>query len=283
MVTYVAMHKWVFAAVASLFLSALPCRAQDDADASKDHPMFSRMPGYYIDDYDVNDFGALDLEVEPGKHVEGKFWQISYRIKEGARRFGPLQIGRNYTDLVLKQGGKRLGETVNTSGGTSVAQLPRAGRNIWIQVSISDRGDYYELAIVEEALMEQKVEFTATELARLLNDKGSVALHNILFDTGKATLKPDSAAALAPVGDLLKNDSSLKLEIQGHTDNVGGTAANLKLSQDRAAAVKAYLVQNAGVGSERLTTTGFGDAQAVGDNKTDEGRAQNRRVELVKK
>jgi OmpA-OmpF porin, OOP family len=117
----------------------------------------------------------------------------------------------------------------------------------------------------------------------LLNENGSVALHNILFDTGKATLKPDSAAALAPVGDLLKNDSSLTLEIQGHTDNVGGAAANLKLSQDRAAAVKAYLVQNGGVGAERLTTTGFGDAKAVGDNKTDEGRAQNRRVELVKR
>ena len=60
-----------------------------------------------------------------------------------------------------------------------------------------------------------------------------MALHGILFDTGKATIKPESKAALAPIGELLKNDAALKLEIQGHTDNVVGRRANLKLSQDR--------------------------------------------------
>ncbi len=95
------------------------------------------------------------------------------------------------------------------------------------------------------------------ELASALNATGSVALHNVLFDTGKATLKPESAAALAPVGELLKSDPALKLEIQGHTDNVGQPAANLKLSQDRAAAVKAYLVQTLAIPAARLTTAGL--------------------------
>ena len=131
--------------------------------------------------------------------------------------------------------------------------------------------------------MEQKVEFSAGELARALNDKGSVALHNILFDSGKATLKAESAAALAPVGELLKSDAGLKLEIQGHTDNVGQPPVNLKLSQDRAAAVKAYLVQSFGIPAARLTTAGFGDTRPVSDNSAEAGRAQNRRVELVKK
>jgi OmpA-OmpF porin, OOP family len=107
-----------------------------------------------------------------------------------------VQIGRNYTDLMVKRGGKV---------------------------------------------------FTAMELAKALNDNGSIALHDILFDTGKATIKPESASALAIVGELLKNDPALKLEIQGHTDTVGAAAANLKLSQDRAAAVKAYLVSTLGV------------------------------------
>ncbi|HEY7171528.1 MAG TPA: OmpA family protein [Vicinamibacterales bacterium] len=183
----------------------------------------------------------------------------------------------------MKRGGKRLSEQLDASGGTTVAQLPVGGRNIWIQLSIADRGDYYELSIVEEAAMEQKVEFTAAELARLLNDNGSVALHNIMFDTGKATLKAESAAVLAPVGELLKAQPQFKLEIQGHTDNIGIAAQNLKLSQDRAAAVKGYLVQAFGVATDRVTASGFGDTRPIADNKTDQGRAQNRRVELVKK
>jgi len=81
---------------------------------------------------------------------------------------------------------------------------------------------------------------------------------------------------------VLQADATLRLEIQGHTDNVGAPAANLKLSQDRAAAVKAYLVQG-GVAAARLTTSGLGDTKPVADNRTDAGRAENRRVELVKK
>ena len=85
------------------------------------------------------------------------------------------------------------------------------------------------------------------------------------------------------MGELLKSEAGLKLEIQGHTDNVGAPATNLKLSQDRAAAVKAYLVQTFGIAADRLTTSGFGDTKPVGSNTTDDGRAKNRRVELVKK
>ena len=108
-------------------------------------------------------------------------------------------------------------------------------------------------------------------------------MHNVLFDTGKATLRPESSAALAPVGELLKGDAALKLEIQGHTDNVGQAVANMKLSQDRAAAVKAYLVTTFGISAARLTTSGFGDTKPLAPNTAEGGRAQNRRVELVKK
>ena len=131
--------------------------------------------------------------------------------------------------------------------------------------------------------MEQIVEFTASQMEAELSAKGSIALHNILFETGKATLQPASGAALAPVGDLLKGNPALKLEIQGHTDKVGSAASNLKLSQDRAAAVKAYLVQAFAIDGARLTTSGLGDTKPVADNGTETGRAQNRRVVLVRK
>lgn len=114
------------------------------------------------------------------------------------------------------------------------------------------------------------------------NEQGSIALHNILFDTGKATITPASQPALATIGEVLKADPSLRLEIQGHTDNVGQKTANLALSQARAAAVRDELIKTFGVAPDRLTATGFGDTKPVADNSTDQGRAQNRRVELVK-
>ena len=142
--------------------------------------------------------------------------------------------------------------------------MPRgAGKFLWLEVEVAASGLTYELTVVDEGAMRQDVEFTAADLSRILNEKGSVALHGILFDTGKATIKPESAAALAPIGELLKTNAALKLEIQGHTDNVGVAAANLKLSQDRAAAVKDYLVKTFGVAADRLTTSGFGDTKPV--------------------
>jgi outer membrane protein OmpA-like peptidoglycan-associated protein len=276
------MHRYVLA-LALVCAAAAPLRAQDEPEGAKDHPMFSRMPGYYINEYDAQDFASVELETEPPKKVEGRYWQIEYWVKEGAKKFGPVQIARNHIDPILKRGGRRLADDVDTKGGTVVAQLPvSGGKNVWVQINVTNFGDTYTLTVVEEAAMEQLVEFTATELADALNTKGAVTLHNILFDSGKATIKGESASALAPLGELLKNDSRLKLEIDGHTDNVGPAAANMKLSQDRAAAVKAYLVQNFGVNAARLTTAGFGDTNPVAPNTTEEGRAQNRRVEFVR-
>ena len=258
--------------------------AAQDAEGSKDHPMFSRMPGYQITAYEAQDFGTHEFRTYPETHVEGHYWQIGYEIKEGAKKAGPLQIGRNYTDLIVKRGGQRLTEDLDAGGGYTVARLPvAAGKSVWLELYVSNSGEMYELTVVEQAALKQEVEFNAAELANALNANGSVALHGILFDTGKSTIKPESAATLQTIAQVLNEDASLKLEIQGHTDNVGMPAANLKLSQERAAAVKAHLIQTGGIGADRLTTAGFGDTKPVADNSTEEGRAQNRRVELVKK
>jgi len=265
---------------------AAPVRAQD-VDGSTDHPMFSRMPGYAIEAYDATNFGSADFAVgkdDPQK-VEGKYWRIGYVVKEGAKKAGPLQIGRNYTDLVVKRGGRKLLEQLDAGGGTTTATLPAAAGKgaLWLQIEVNNSGEGYVLIVVEEGAMKQEVQFTAGDLAEALKTSGRVALHNILFDSGKATLTPESAPALGAIGELLKGDPSLAIEIQGHTDNVGAAAANLTLSQDRAAAVKAYLVQTFGIVAARLTTAGLGDTKPVADNATEDGRAQNRRVELVRK
>jgi outer membrane protein OmpA-like peptidoglycan-associated protein len=123
---------------------------------------------------------------------------------------------------------------------------------------------------------------TAADLATALKEKGSVLLPNVRFDPGKAVLTPTAAAALAPVGELLKADPSLRVEIRAHTDSAESKDGGRYLSLDRAVAVSDYLVKTFKIVPDRVAGMGLGDAQPLADNRTEAGRAQNRRVELAK-
>ncbi len=279
--------SWISLAVvlATITVFAAPARAQQqDEEGCKDHPMFTRMPNYVITNCEDQEFSTFEFTVgDTSKKVEGHFWAIGFSSREGAKVAGPLQIGRNYWNAMSGKGGKRLVEELSSGGGTMTATMPGPkGGTVWVQVDVSNSGEMYTLTVVQEEGMRQDVELTARDMADALAKTGSVTLNNILFDTAKATIKPDSVAPLGAVVELLRNDAALKLEIQGHTDNVGAKDANLKLSKDRAEMVKTYLMK-AGIDAARLTTAGLGDSQPVADNATDAGRAQNRRVVLVKK
>ena len=119
-------------------------------------------------------------------------------------------------------------------------------------------------------------------LAQALQQAGKVDLYGILFDVDKAVLKPSCRTVLDQVAKLLQDDPRLRLEVGGHTDNSGSAAHNLALSQRRAAAVVAKLVKDYRVAASRLMAKGYGDARPVASNETEEGRSQNRRVELKK-
>jgi outer membrane protein OmpA-like peptidoglycan-associated protein len=121
---------------------------------------------------------------------------------------------------------------------------------------------------------------SANRLLDELNRNGFIALY-INFDTGKATLRPDARPVIDEIAKALQGDPSLRIRIDGHTDNVGQAAANKKLAEDRARAVL-EAVAGAGVDRKRLAAAGFGADKPISDNKTEEGRAKNRRVELVK-
>jgi outer membrane protein OmpA-like peptidoglycan-associated protein len=123
------------------------------------------------------------------------------------------------------------------------------------------------------------------ELARLAATKRDqrgiiVTLPGIFFDTGKSALKPGAKSTLTKIADRLKGDPSLRVSVEGHTDNVGSEDKNLTLSEKRAQAVRDFLV-NAGVPADHITASGKGEGEPVATNKTAAGRQQNRRVELV--
>jgi outer membrane protein OmpA-like peptidoglycan-associated protein len=107
----------------------------------------------------------------------------------------------------------------------------------------------------------------------------AIVLKNIFFETNKFEIKPESGAELNEVVQLMKDNPTLHIRINGHTDNVGKSADNKTLSENRAKAVTKYLIAK-GVAPARLASRGFGDTQPVADNATPEGRAKNRRTEL---
>jgi OmpA-OmpF porin, OOP family len=119
------------------------------------------------------------------------------------------------------------------------------------------------------------------ELYDALARDGRVALQGIFFDTGSDRLRAESTPTLREITSMLQKHADLRIRIEGHTDNVGAAAANQALSERRAAAVRAYLVEQ-GIDALRLQSQGFGEGRPAGSNDTPEGRQQNRRVELVR-
>jgi OmpA-OmpF porin, OOP family len=139
------------------------------------------------------------------------------------------------------------------------------------------------LEVIETAPMDTGlVTVDASAMAKEIETTGHVPLYGIHFDTNKAELKPESDGALQEIAKLLKQDTTLRLLVVGHTDNVGGFDANMALSESRAAAVFQALTSKHGIAPARLRAVGVGMAAPVASNETEDGRAKNRRVELVR-
>jgi OmpA-OmpF porin, OOP family len=268
----------VFAAF--VFVSFLRA-AQDpqDTKGSMDHPLISRMPGYFISGYNVSEFDGYEPTVIGGKAVrwEGKKYSIGYSRKEGARPISMLQIVRNYQAAVKQAGGKPVG----TGDERRMAAEIRKGTGLTgVYVEAYNEGRDYELTIVESQPMRQEVVADAAAMKNDLGAMGKTIVQGIYFDTASAVIKPESEQALAEMVKLLKASPALKVYIIGHTDSVGNLNTNLKLSSDRAASVVKALVEKSIAGS-RLNSAGVGPYSPIASNRDEAGRAKNRRVELV--
>jgi len=269
----------------TFLLAAGTATAQPDVEGSKDHPMFTRMPGFYIEDYQASDFDSnqfiVSTKVEGDweeKSVEGKKTAIWYTLQEGAKGPSSLQIIRNHQKAAEKIGGKKLYENDDPGSRRLTMMVPSGGKETWVQVESSGSGGYF-LTIIEKGDLKQEV--TATDMLDAINKDGHVALY-INFDTGKATIKPESAPIVDQIAAMMKSAPALKLTVEGHTDNVGDAKKNKKLSEDRANAVVQAIVAK-GIDKSRMSAAGFGAEKPLDDNKSESGRAKNRRVELVKK
>ena len=267
-----------------LFLAGAiaPVIAQEDAEGSKDPALFTRMPGYHIYRYEDLQFDKYEFRISDQKTqvVEGHHLWIVYDLNNNVTAPSPLQIGRNYMNAVKKIGGQVVYE-YQDPGEDVVLKVTKNGSEVWAYVSANGSGSY-GIHLIEKQAMNQDVVADANSMASSIKESGKVALYGIYFDIGKSTLKPESKAALEQISKLLGNDPSLRLYVVGHTDNTGIFASNVKLSNDRAMSVINALQTQYSINASRLTPFGAGPAAPVATNDTDEGRALNRRVELVK-
>ena len=214
----------------------------------------------------------------PKTPVEGKYTFITYSFT-GPQTSEPsaLAVVRNYENAIKQAGGTivQIQPTWWVNG-----KIVKDGQETWVQAE-KGNGKIW-LRIVEKKAMEQHIEADATALGNDIRTKGHVAVYGILFDTGKSVIKPESAQAVGEIAKLLNADPALKVYVVGHTDNVGGVESNLKLSQERADAVLRSLTAEHGIAPARLRAYGCGPFAPVESNDSEDGRAKNRRVEIVK-
>ena len=274
---------WIFI----IILLLVPAAVQAQESEFKDTPWFSGMPNYLIYDAEETEFDAYNFF--NGKNcskVEGKKFKRTYSLKEDAQKSSVIQIIRNYANAIKNNGGTVIYEGMpqnaecadNNGLNMVVGKFVRDGNELWVEV-VTLGGDDYYLTIVLKELMKQDV--TASNMFEALNRDGHISLY-INFDFGKSVIRDESNPIIEQIVQMMKSNPDLKIGVEGHTDNVGSPASNKTLSEARAKSVVSAIVGQ-GISADRLSPAGYGQEKPIADNNTEEGRAKNRRVELVRK
>jgi len=279
------LNEVIFCLVITIVFMGSFAFAQQDKKGCTDPPLFTRVPGFYLNECQKKEFDAHDF-VDPVTKkkvsVEGRLYYYSYYVKkEFSGQKSMLQVARNYANAIEKIGGVFFIESPNGRDNTWMKVL-KDNKEIWVSIEQDNwGGNTYYLYILEKEAMKQEVTADAKIMAEGISSTGHVAIYGIYFDFNKSDVKPESEPALNEIAKLLSGNPNLKVFIVGHTDNVGGVDYNLKLSQTRADAVVKMLTTKFKINPQRLKAYGVGQLSPVAPNKTEEGRAKNRRVELV--
>lgn len=254
----------------------------------------------------TKDFARFPFWVDQkDQWIEGKFYYAAFAAEQG-KDFSEFEISKNFDSAIRQLGGTKVGEGnipvdvvknwgPEINGGfrlgidparykypastSSVWVIRRNDGNIWVFLTTNPKRGGYVVG-KETAYTQTSELISASTLKQAIDATGKVAIQ-VNFATDKTDILPDSQSQIDQVVQLLKDDAALKLAINGHTDNTGSTSHNQALSEGRAQSVIAALVAK-GIAPTMLTAEGFGDTQPVADNGSEEGKAKNRRVELVK-
>lgn len=291
-----------------------------DIKGAKDHPMISRFENSVIAKYNHNDYDELEVPItsfkaQPIKKMtlEGKYTAIGYLNPQKA---SIAAVYKSYSKALKKSGFEEIfkckgrDECGNSfaikflnqskAGSISAVDAERHSTSRYLLTKLArPEGDVYVvlfvysntydstrtwLFVVESESLEEdliKVDTDADGMDKALADLGRIALYGIFFDSGKSDVKPESNSTIGEIVKLLNNNEMLNLIIVGHTDNQGEMEYNMNLSKNRAKSVVDTLVNNHRISAKRLKHWGVGFMSPVASNRTEEGRAKNRRVELV--
>ena len=273
-----------------LFVTFFMLTNSVNAQTVKEHPLIRPFPGsvlihsvkHLYQDFAEYSFWVKDPQTgkRSKKTVQGRYWKLTYILLDSRGKWDAshsiLEYRENYKQAALENGGTILYE----NQGYLTFTLPGDdGSETWCEAHIWNKS-MQDLRIIEQTGLKKSLTFGSAEMKAALDAEGRIQLHGILFDLDKASLQSKSNKQLEHIVTLLKENPRLKLEVQGHTDDQGSEAYNLKLSQDRAETVVTYLGLF-GIDITRLVPKGFGESKPVMSNATEEGRTKNRRVELV--
>jgi outer membrane protein OmpA-like peptidoglycan-associated protein len=305
--------------VASVLLAAVAvgaARAQESAD----HPLVGRYEGSEIEAHVTRAFdeyvlpvGALqDGEFAETLRVEGEVTWIGYRVPDGR---STLEVFRNYqehlsgrgfeelfvcesidacgywfADRVFDTDPERYLHAADTGADEGVRYLAArrsgAGGEAYAQIVVYDDGNdvWTRVRVIEpEARETDMIVVEADEMAQAVSAEGRVVLQGVHFETDEATIRPESEPQLEALAEFLSDHPDTDVFVVGHTDTQGTLEHNLELSQRRAAAVVEALTSEYDVSPDRLEPRGVGPLAPAATNRTEEGRAMNRRVVLVER
>lgn len=302
------MRKSFFIGAIFILLSSTLLWAREDVPDSKDHPIISRYLGSKIIHYERKKFDRYSLLTGPVKDIknaptmrlEGTVTKITYRAPKDRSVF---EVYKNYELALEKADFEAIyqgeGNEVRNVG-TFLSKVNREhtggfweGDRYYLSAKSTDNKFYISLYVkyypdgplTVLAVVEPKTMETELVTVRMMKDQiaktGKVAIYGIYFDFDSAEIKKESRPTIDEIAKLLKDNPDLKLFVVGHTDNTGELDYNMNLSKRRAEAVVRDLIENYGIKKERLKAMGVGPLSPRDSNKTEEGRAKNRRVELV--
>ena len=273
-----------------------------------DHPLIARYPGALdfrntTTDYEEVAFptaGTNNFMNPVTKPIKGDVYRASYWVKKASS----LKVIENYKSALTVAGFTVDAECTpatctNTHATTALedliaqekyfnARLPylyTASRDgMYVAVFTNQKLDrsYAKIMIVETVDLEDNLmTVNAGEIERQITESGKALIYGVHFDTGKASIRPDSKAALDAIGEFLVANPTMNFYVVGHTDDTGELRGNIGLSSDRAAAVTSVMASDYGIDKSRLHAEGVGPFAPEDTNRTSKGKSKNRRVELV--